>query len=200
MNLLLKYISNVVRKTSDTILELADSKLVKKASEIGSDVAKKGVEGAAGVANKTIKKGKEVAQKVKNIDKEKIGHQIEEVAGKVTNKTLVGLDEDYVPIGKSKDGSGIGIRGSKDKSRPKTEYVGTTKTLGVLDAVTDRARLYMDGMAHIAKGDSYLTGKKPLFTTGADNYLPAGLKVTKAAGAIYAGASLVGAIPGAAKQ
>lgn len=211
---MLNFVGKTVKKTGEVVIGIANSGLVKGASKLGATAAKGGIEGAAWVSKKAIDGVREAVPKIKNIDRHKISANI----GKVTNKTMVGIDGDYQTIGKAinsskvgklytektgetlmKDSTAIRRRGSLD-NRPKTTYVATGKSFGLMDAVTDRAKMYVDGAVHIAKGDSYLTGKQPLLKTGADNFMPFGLKATGLGTTLAVGGSLVSGVPDAAKQ
>lgn len=212
--MLLNHVGKIVKKTGDAVMDLANSSLVKGASRLGTGALKVGVEGAAGVANKAINVAKNVAPKLKNVDGKKISNSI----GKVTNKTMVGLDGDYKTFGKifndSKPGkvmnefvgknviddtSTLRLRGSsKSSNRPKTTYVASNKTVGIADALGDRAKTYMDGAAHIIQGDSWLTGKQALLKRSEDSFI--GVKATGVGTALFVGSSLVAGTPEAVKQ
>lgn len=207
---MINYIGRVVQKTGETIVGLANSSIVKGASRLGTGVLKAGVEGAAGIADKTIKGAQKAAPKLKEINAKKISDGI----GKVTNKTMVGVGDDYKTLGKifneSKPGKAVNnmvgsnviddnttlrLRGSLNKNRPKTNYVASNDTFGLVDAVADRFKAYADGAVHVLKGDSFITGKKPLLKTGADNYMPFGLKATGLGTTLAIGGSLVTGTP-----
>ncbi|MEG1494704.1 MAG: hypothetical protein RR406_00170 [Bacilli bacterium] len=186
---MLDYVGRVVKKTGNVIVGLANSGLVSGASKLGTGVLKAGVEGGAGLLNKGIKGAQKNIPKLKNIS----GKQISDGVGTAVNKTMVGRGSDYKPKGS--------FRGSRKSSgRPKTTYVSTNDSFGALDAITDRAKTYMDGAAHILQGDSYLTGKQALIKTGSDNYMPFGLKATGLGTTLAIGASAASGIPDAAKQ
>lgn len=212
---MLNYVGKIMKKTGDVVMGVANSSVVKGVSRVGTGALKAGVEGAAGVANKTIKSAKNIAPKLRNISGKKISANI----GKVTNKTMVGIGDDYKTIGKAVNDSKIGkvfnnhtgknilnddaairLRGSMDRSRPKTTYTSSTNTFGLVDAVTDRAKTYADGAIHVLKGDSWITGKQPLVKTGADNFMPFGLKATGLGVAVAMGASMASGVPEAAEQ
>lgn len=212
---MLNYVGKIMKKTGDVVMGVANSSVVKGVSRVGTGALKAGVEGAAGIANKTIKSAKNIAPKLKNISGKKISANI----GKVTNKTMVGIGDDYKTIGKAVNDSKIGkvfnkhtgknfldddaairLRGSMDRSRPKTTYTSSNNTFGLVDAVTDRAKTYADGAVHILKGDSWITGKQPLIKTGADNFMPFGLKATGLGVTVAIGASMASGTPEAVEQ
>lgn len=199
---MLGYVGKVMKKSGDAIIGAANSSIVKGVSKVGTGALKIGVEGAAGIADKTLKTAKKVVPKLKNIDGQKINDGI----GKAVNKTMVGLDDDYRKIG----------------SIGKTTYAATGKTFGLVDAVTDRAKTYVDGAVGIIKGHQYEIGpmvnnniknewlsnkvKKMgtihtgLVKTGADNFMPFGLKATGIGTRVAIGASLISGVPDAAEQ
>lgn len=196
---MLGYIGRVIGKTGDVITGMAGSSVVRGISHVGSGAVKLGFEGAAGIANKTIKGVQKAAPKLKQMS----GKKISEGIGKVSNKTLVGIGDDYQPIGKAlfNSDSGLRLRGSsKGSGRQKTTYVSSNKTFGLVDAVTDRAKTYADGAVHVLKGDSWITGKQPLLKTGADNFMPFGLKATGLGTTVAIGASLASGTPEAVEQ
>ena len=161
---MINYIGRVVQKTGETIVGLANSSIVKGASRLGTGVLKAGVEGAAGIADKTIKGAQKAAPKLKENNKKKISDGI----GKVTNKTMVGVGDDYKTLGKifneSKPGKAVNnmfgsnviddnttlrLRGSLNKNRPKTNYEESTETFGLVEAVHDRIKPNEDGAVHV---------------------------------------------------
>ena len=212
--MLLNHVGKIMKKTGDAVMDVANSSLVKGASRLGTGALKLGVEGAAGVTNKAINVAKEVAPKLKNIDRKKISDNI----GKVTNKTMVGLDGDYKTFGKifndSKPGKAVNnlvgknviddnstlrLRGSRKSSgRPKTTYVASGQTFGLADAIGDRAKTYADTVAHVIQGDSWITGKQALLKKNEDSII--GIKATGVGTALFVGSSLVAGAPEAVKQ
>ena len=211
---MLNFVGKTVKKTGEVVMGVANSGLVKGASKLGASAVKGGFEGAAWLGKKAIDGATTVVPKIKNIDRHKISANI----GKVTNKTMVGINGNYQTIGKAVNSSKVGKlysektgkslmndstairrRGSLD-NRPKTTYLSTKESLGLMDAVTDRAKMYVDGAVHIAKGDSWITGKQPLLKTGADNFMPFGLKATGLGTTLAVGGSLISGVPDATKQ
>ncbi len=211
---MIDFVGKTVKKTGEVVMGFADSALVRGASKLGATAVKGGVEGAAWVGKKAIDGVREAVPRIKNID----GHKISANIGKVTNKTMVGIDGDYKTLGKAVNESKIGKlytdktgekfmndntairrRGSLD-NRPKTTYVSTNKSFGLVDAVTDRAKMYVDGAVHIARGDSWITMKQPLVKTGADNFMPFGIKATGLGTTLAVGGSLASGVPDAAKK
>lgn len=212
---MLSFVGKTVKKTGEVVMGLADSALVRGTSKVGASALKGGIEGAAWLGKKAIDGVTNMAPRIKNIDGKKISANI----GKVTNKTMVGIDGDYKTLGKAVNNSVVGkayresfgnnlmndsttirLRGSLDSNRPKTTYVGNSGSFGLVDAVTDRAKMYADGAAHVLMGDSYLTGKQPLLKTGADNFMPFGLKATGLGTTLAVGGSLASGMPNAVKQ
>lgn len=214
---MLNYVGKIMKKTGDVVMGVANSSVVRGASRAGTGILKAGIEGAAGVANKTIKGAQRMAPKLRNISGKKISADI----GKTVNKTMVGIGDDYKTLGKAvnsskpgkainnmiggniiDDDAAIRFRGSifNDKARPKTTYVSSNKTFGLVDAVTDRAKTYADGAIHVLKGDSWITGKQPLIKTGADNFMPFGIKATGLGTTIAVGGSLLSGTPQAVEQ
>ena len=206
-----------MKKTGETVMGVANSSLVKGASHVGTGVLKAGIEGVAGIADKAIKGAQRTAPKLKSISGKKISAGI----GKAVNKTMVGVGDDYKTIGKAinsskpgkavnnmvggniiDDNAAVRFRGSLKKhgNRPKTTYVSSNQTFGLVDAVTDRAKTYVDGTIHVLKGDSWITGKQPLIKTGADNFMPFGIKATGLGTTLAVGGSLIGGTPQAVEQ
>lgn len=211
---MLNFVGKTVKKTGEVVMGLADSFIVRGASKLGATAVKGGVEGAAWVGKKAIDGAREAVPRIKNIDRHKISSNI----GKVTNKTMVGINDDYKTLGKAVNDSKLGklytnktgksmmddsiairTRGSLD-NRPKTTHVVTNKSLGLVDAVTDRAKMYVDGAVHVATGDSWITMKQPLVKTGSDNFMPFGLKATGLGTTLAIGGSLASGVPDAAKK
>lgn len=203
---MINYIGRVVRKTGDTIVGLANSSLVKGASKLGTGVLKAGVEGAAGVADKTIKGVQKAAPKIKEINGKKISDGI----GKAVNKTMVGTEADYQKLGKAINNSKPGKAANKligknvisDELTPRlngTTYLSSNKTFGLVDAVTDRAKTVIDGAVDIAVGHQFNIGPMKINTglvkTGADNYMPFGLKATGLGKAVAIGGSIAAGTP-----
>ena len=193
-------VGKFVKRTSDVIIGLADSSLVKGASRLGTGALKMGVEGAAGVANKTIDTAKKIAPRLKNIDGKKISDNI----GKATHKTFVGLDGDYKNMGKAFNDSVVGKATSKvvgkdvvqdsatlmlgPKNR-RTRHVVTNESFGLADALGDRAKSYVDGAVGMIS---------PLIKHSDDTLI--GLKAKKRGTALFIGASLVAGTPDAVKK
>lgn len=211
---MLDFVGKVVKRTGDAVVGAADSFIVKGASKVGAAAIKGGVEGAAWVGKKALDGVNTVLPRVKNIDGKKVSDGI----GKAVNKTMVGVDGDYRTLGKAVNDSAIGKlytnrtgnvlmddntairRKGSFGDKPKTTYVSSKNTFGLADAVTDRAKLYMDGAAHIVRGDSWLTLKQPLVKTGTNSALPSGLRATGMGTALAVGGSLISGTPDAVKK
>lgn len=203
---MINYVGRVVQKTGETIVGLANSSLVKGASRLGTGALKMGVEGVAGVADKAIKGAQKAAPKLKEISGKKISDGI----GKVVNKTMVGTSTDYKTLGQivnnSKPGKAINNKIGKnvisDNLTPRlngTTHVASNKTFGLVDAVTDRAKTVIDGAVDLAVGHQFNIGPLKINTglvkTGADNYMPFGLKATGLGATVAIGASLASGTP-----
>ncbi|MGL5764619.1 MAG: hypothetical protein ACRCX8_03150 [Sarcina sp.] len=98
---MLNFVNRTIKKTSDVVLGIANSGLVRGASKLGAAGVKGGIEGAAYVGNKVINTAKDIAPKIKEIK----GKQISDNIGKAVEKTMVG---DYKSMGRAVNESKIG--------------------------------------------------------------------------------------------
>lgn len=211
---MINHIGKIMKKSGDAVMSLANSSIVRGISHVGTGALKLGVEGVAGVANKTIKGVQKAAPKLKQISGEKISNGI----GKVVNKTMVGVGDDYKTVGKIinnsipgeaisnkigrnvvNDNATLRLKGSLNpwSKKPKTTYVASNDTLGLVDAVTDRAKLYIDGATDIAFGRDIKIGSKT-FSTGLlkksdDNFL--GIKTTGLGTGVFLAGSAISGTP-----
>lgn len=178
-----KAIGRVYNTAKNVVMGVATSKTTEKVVSKATKAAANAVEPGAGIIDKSIRGAQKLGSKATNPETyKKIGKAVEEKAGKVVDSVITNSadPENYKQIGKSH-----AIRSNKS-------------LFG--DEMHRRIQGGLDTVAHIAKGDSLLTGRKALITTGGDNLMPMGLKATKLGVGLAATAQLAAGTPQAIKQ
>ena len=178
-----KAIGRVYNTAKNVVMGVATSKTTEKVVSKVTRTAANAVEPGAGIIDKSIKGAQKLGSKATNPETyKKIGKSVEEGAGKVVDSVITNSadPQNYKQIGKSH-----AIRSNKS-------------LFG--DEMHRRIQGGLDTVAHIAKGDSLLTGRKALITTGGDNLMPMGLKATKLGVGLVATAQLAAGTPQAIKQ
>ena len=178
-----KAIGRVYNTAKNVVMGVATSKTTEKVVSKATKAAANAVEPGAGIIDKSIKGAQKLGSKATNPETyKKIGKAVEEKAGKVVDSVITNSadPENYKQIGK-------------------THAIRSNKSL-FGDEMHRRIQGGLDTVAHIAKGDSLLTGRKALITTGGDNLMPMGLKATKLGIGLAATAQLAAGAPQAIKQ
>lgn len=178
-----KAIGRVYNTAKNVVMGVATSKTTEKVVSKVTRTAANAVEPGAGIIDKSIKGAQKLGSKATNPETyKKIGKAVEEGAGKVVDSVITNSadPQNYKQIGKSH-----AIRSNKS-------------LFG--DEMHRRIQGGLDTVVHIAKGDSLLTGRKALITTGGDNLMPMGLKATKLGVGLAATAQLAVGTPQAIKQ
>ena len=173
----------VYNTAKNVVMGVATSKTTEKVVSKATKAAANAVEPGAGIIDKSIRGAQKLGSKATNPETyKKIGKAVEEKAGKVVDSVITNSadPQNYKQIGKSH-----AIRSNKS-------------LFG--DEMHRRIQGGLDTVAHIAKGDSLLTGRKALITTGGDNLMPMGLKATKLGIGLAATAQLAAGAPQAIKQ
>lgn len=178
-----KALGRVYNTAKNVVMGVATSKTTEKVVSKVTRTAVDAVEPGAGIIDKSIRGTKKAVNKATNPETyKKIGKAVEEGAGKIVDSVITNSadPQNYKQIGKSH-----AIRSNKS-------------LFG--DEMHRRIQGGLDTVAHIAKGDSLLTGRKALITTGGDNLMPMGLKATKLGVGLAATAQLAAGTPQAIKQ
>lgn len=180
-----KAIGKVTNTAKNIALGIAHSGPVEKGVRTVTKAAANAVEPGAGLIDKTIKGTQKAVKKATDANTyKKIGSAIEEGTGKVIKNVIT---------------DSATREGSPYKQIGKTHMVAANRSL-FGDEMHRRVQTGLDTVAHIARGDSLLTGKQALVQSGGDNLLPMGLKATKFGVGLAATAQLAAGTPQAVKQ
>lgn len=174
-------IVEISQAVNDLVLAGANSKITKKVVGGAAKGIRKGVNAVAGGADKSIKVGQAAAEKisdpaVRNTVKQKVSKGVgSAIKNTITDESSysavrLGLKEDS-PVLKARN---IALNRSRRQSVP----IATSNKFLIGDDIHRRVKTGLDSAAHILGGDSLLTGRKALITTGGDNLLPLGMKAT----------------------
>lgn len=179
-NMIGKAIGKVFNTAQNIVLGVATSKPVEKVVKTGAKAIGNAVEPGAGILNKGLQGGKALVEKATDVDTYKaIGKATQEMSGKVVKNVVTDPDA-YKQIGSSHT------------------VVANKSLFG--DEMKRRIQGGLDTVAHVARGDSWLTGKRALVKTGGDNLLPMGLTATKTGIGLAATAQLMAGTPQAVEQ
>ena len=180
-----KAIGKVTNTAKNIALGIAHSGPVEKGVRTVTKAAANAVEPGAGLIDKTIKGTQKAVKKATDANTyKKIGSAIEEGTGKAIKNVIT---------------DSATREGSPYKQIGKTHMVAANRSL-FGDEMHRRVQTGLDTVAHIARGDSLLTGKQALVQSGGDNLLPMGLKATKFGVGLAATAQLAAGTPQAVKQ
>lgn len=180
-----KAIGKVLNTGKNVALGIAHSRPVEKVVRTSAKAVADAVEPSAGLINKTIQGTQKAVKKATDANTyKKIGSAIEEGTGKAIKNVIT---------------DSATREGSPYKQIGKTHMVAANRSL-FGDEMHRRVQTGLDTVAHIAKGDSWITGKKALVQSGGDNLLPMGLKATKTGIGLAATAQLMAGTPQAVKQ
>lgn len=183
-----RIIGKVAGTVENLVLGVATSRPVEKIVGGTARAVGKAVDPAAGIVNKTILGARDVGKAaVKKETYEKIGKAVSEKTGKVVDNFISNPDS-YKQLGRVPMGNSKGA-----------PILWSNKPL-IGDELHRRVQTGLDSIVHVAKGDSLLTGKRPLVTTGGDNLLPMGLKATGLGVAVAAGFETLSGTPHAVEQ
>lgn len=180
-----KTLGKVTNTLRNLTLGVAHSGPVEKVVRTGTKALADAVEPGAGLINKTIQGTQKAVKKAADANTyKKIGSAIEEGTGKAIKNVITdSATREVTPY----------------KQIGKTHMVAANRSL-FGDEMHRRVQTGLDTVAHIAKGDSWITGKKALVQSGGDNLLPMGLKATKTGIGLAATAQLMAGTPQAVKQ
>lgn len=180
-----KAIGKVLNTGKNVALGIAHSRPVEKVVRTSAKAVADAVEPSAGLINKTIQGTQKAVKKATDANTyKKIGSAIEEGTGKAIKNVIT---------------DSATREGSPYKQIGKTHMVAANRSL-FGDEMHRRVQTGLDTVAHIARGDSLLTGKQALVQSGGDNLLPMGLKATKFGVGLAATAQLAAGTPQAVKQ
>lgn len=180
-----KAIGKVLNTGKNVALGIAHSSPVEKVVRTSAKAVADAVEPSAGLINKTIQGTQKAVKKATDANTyKKIGSAIEEGTGKAIKNVIT---------------DSATREGTPYKQIGKTHMVAANRSL-FGDEMHRRVQTGLDTVAHIAKGDSWITGKKALVQSGGDNLLPMGLKATKTGIGLAATAQLMAGTPQAVKQ
>ena len=180
-----KSIGKVLNTGKNVALGIAHSRSVEKVVRTSAKAVADAVEPSAGLINKTIQGTQKAVKKATDANTyKKIGSAIEEGTGKAIKNVIT---------------DSATREGSPYKQIGKTHMVAANRSL-FGDEMHRRVQTGLDTVAHIARGDSLLTGKQALVQSGGDNLLPMGLKATKFGVGLAATAQLMAGTPQAVKQ
>ena len=175
-----KSLGKVFNTAQNLVMGVVTSKPVENVVRTGAKVIANSVEPGAGILDKGLKGAKKGVEAAVNKETyKKIGKATEEATGRVIENVITNPNS-YKQIGNS-------------------HALRSNKTL-FGDEMHRRIQGGLDTVAHIAKGDSWLTGKQALITTGGDNLLPMGIKATKLGVGLAATAQLMAGTPQAVNQ
>lgn len=183
-----RIVGKVANTVENLVLGVATSKPMEKVVGGAAKAVGKAVDPAAGIVNKAIHKSADIGKAaVKKETYTNIGKAVNEKTGKVINNFISDPDS-YKQVGRVPFG----------KSKGEPIMVSNRVLLG--DEIHRRVQTGMDSVIHVAKGDSILTGKRPLVTTGGDNLLPMGLKATGLGVAVAGAYEVASGTPQAVQQ
>lgn len=180
-----KAIGKVLNTGKNVVLGIAHSGPVEKVVRTSAKAVADAVEPSAGLINKTIQGTQKAVKKATDANTyKKIGSAIEEGTGKAIKNVIT---------------DSATREGTPYKQIGKTHMVAANRSL-FGDEMHRRVQTGLDTVAHIARGDSLLTGKQALVQSGGDSLLPMGLKATKLGVGLAATAQLAAGTPQAVKQ
>lgn len=180
-----KSLGKVFNTAQNLVMGVVTSKPVENVVRTGAKVIANSVEPGAGILDKGLKGAKKGVEAAVNKETyKKIGKATEEAAGKVIKNVIT---------------DSATREGTPYRQIGKTHAVAANRSL-FGDEMHRRIQGGLDTVAHIAKGDSWLTGKRALITTGGDNLLPMGIKATKLGVGLAATAQLMAGTPQAVNQ
>lgn len=188
---------------NDLVLAGAKSKTTKKVVTGTARGIRKGIYIAAGGAEKGIKAGQTAAEKLSDpVVRNNIKAKVSKGVGNVIKNTIA--DEDSykaVKLGRGENSPILkATNAAINKSRRQSIPVVASNKILIGDEFHRRVKTGLDSAAHILGGDSLLTGRKALITTGGDNLLPLGMKATGMGVAVAGAVSMGLGTPQAVEQ
>ena len=142
-----KAIGKVLNTGKNVALGIAHSRSVEKVVRTSAKAVADAVEPSAGLINKTIQGTQKAVKKAADANTyKKIGSAIEEGTGKAIKNVIT---------------DSATRKGTPYKQIGKTHMVAANRSL-FGDEMHRRVQTGLDTVAHIAKGDSWITGKKAL--------------------------------------
>lgn len=183
-----RIVGKVASTVENLVLGVATSRPMEKVVGGAARAVGNAVDPAAGVINKAIHKSADIGKAALKKDTYKnIGKAVNDKTGKAVSNIITDPDS-YKTVGRVPLG------------RSKGEPIMWSNKVLLGDDIHRRVQTGLDSVIHVAKGDSILTGKRPLVTTGGDNLLPMGLKATGLGVAVAGAYEIASGTPQAVQQ